>query len=144
MSDLAEEFGTVDVPMAGVRAGIFQNVVSLPRSGMALVLGVGQLSESEKDVLLPLIETRIHGVSSQAGSDQPAVLFSETLTLEGAACLLADLAEDMSQICRQIGEMTGGTLSIEPKRLELARNFLRSAISSASVGISALETSLPT
>ncbi|MGB3740270.1 MAG: hypothetical protein WA948_13090 [Pontixanthobacter sp.] len=113
--------------------GAFAEQVTIaPRSFSTMLLATGFDEDNERSVLVPFIETVIHGttqgeaVAHQGDTDGPpelAPIFSRTLPLENALWLAFDLIRDIRVAAENMSSMVEGSIDLERSRLEHARRF---------------------
>jgi hypothetical protein len=111
-------------------AGSFaENVTIAPRSYSTIILATGLDQESENFVLVPFVETIIHGTTQKEAvengglSENLDVIFSRTLPLENALWLGFDLLRDIRVASENLEKLVDGRIAFEPSRLEHARRF---------------------
>lgn len=122
------------ISMAG---NFVENVTIAPRSLSTMVLATGRDEDRNIPVLLPFVDTVIHGITqgdiARHGNipDELEPIFAKTLPLENAIWLAFDLLRDIRMASEQLMGAAGGNTEIEPTRLEHARRFAELAYEEA-------------
>ncbi|MBD9596938.1 hypothetical protein IB270_29330 [Ensifer sp. ENS05] len=108
-------------------SGEFASQVSIVSStSMTVFVGVGEL-EDEKQVLVPLVSWGVAGSRNAAEPEGPSSLHSSLLTLENAAFVAFDVADELRQVLSQLTTITSGGIKLEPERLKTIAHYLERA-----------------
>jgi hypothetical protein len=116
-----------DEPTITVYGDFIDHVGIIQTSLMSLLLGVGRLKDDANvSVLIPYIEMKLSGAEPEEGIDS-GPLFSQILTLDNAAYVIADLLGDFRLVCENLRSLSKGELRPEPARIERTRQFILAA-----------------
>jgi hypothetical protein len=116
-----------DEPTISVYGDFIDHVGIIQTSLMSLLLGVGRLKDdADVSVLIPYIEMKLSGAEPEEGVDS-GPLFSQILTLDNAAYVIADLLGDFKLVCENLRSLSNGELRPEPARIEKTRQFILAA-----------------
>lgn len=122
-----------------VRGELVRRVSFVTRATANLVLGVGQIEgEDRQTVFVPYLEIHVEG---QRSSDEPETshdLLAATVTIEDAAFMLANLATDFAESCRQVAALGAATTRPEAGRMEHAYDLTTIAASEVTAARDAL------
>ncbi len=109
---------------------------------MSLIMGVGALDDGMA-TLVPFVDMEIAGPDIEDGEEDgegPEVLFSEVVTLENAAFVMAALLRDYGAICGHLADLAEGKLRPEPARVTQARMYMLEAREQVQACIERLDT----
>ena len=127
---------TTELPQVGVFGDFPDQVLTVTRTMMSILISVGKLEATGEYVLLPYVESKFDGSAwtddEESGDDDgKAALFSEVLTFENAAFWVSNLVWDMRAAAEQLRAASGGETRVEIDRLRVARFYMALAAQQA-------------
>ena len=124
---VADEDPATEPPALNVFGQIVDRLVTISYTSTSLIMCMGRFGDDESShVLVPFAEVKF--ASSDRDDGSAAVpLFSQLLTLDNAAYLIADLSSDFRSICQQLQKVSTGEVSSDAVRLEHTKRFLSDA-----------------
>ena len=127
---IADEDATAEASALNVFGQIVDRLVTISYTTTSLLMCMGRFGDDESSyVLVPFAEVKF---ASSDGDDGSAAvpLFSQLLTLDNAAYMIADLSSDFRSVCQQLQKVSTGDVSSDAVRLEHTKRFLSEAKSS--------------
>jgi hypothetical protein len=118
---------TSPLPTLTVFSDFVRDVVVVSATNTSLLTCIGRLGDgADNEVVVPFVEVKFEGPEPLDGGVPPA-FFSQILTLDNAAFLIADLAQDFGGVCEHLRKMSTGEVKAERARLDYVRRYLTDA-----------------
>lgn len=118
--------GPPEIPAIKVSGDFAGRISVINATPMSLLIGLGEVDSSQEEVLVPLVNISILGSDDDGKSDGKRI-FSTTLTLENAAFVAGDVADELRDVVGQITKLSAKGLYPEKARLQAVNGFLASA-----------------
>lgn len=120
-----EAIDRLDPPPIGLRGDFAQQVRIIPATMMNLRVAVGETANGDP-VLAPFIEL---SMSEQSPEEEqpPRNFFNGILTMENAAFLLADLADDFLLACQHFSMIAASPIKPDQARTAIAEFYTEKA-----------------
>jgi hypothetical protein len=117
-----EDIAITQIALPGNLARDLEYVSS---TGMALLISVGKIVETDEAVLAAFVDLDIElGSEADVPHENP---LSTTISFDNAAFTVNSLAENLSSLSLQLCQLSSGDIRPEPGRVALARYFVSQA-----------------
>ncbi len=127
------------LPTLTVFSDFVRDVVVVSATNTSLLTCIGRLGEgADNEVVVPFVEVKFEGQEPPDGAVPPA-FFSQLLTLDNAAFLIADLSQDFGGVCEHLRKMSTGEVKAERARLDLVRHYLMEAKANIAQSLATVE-----
>lgn len=116
----------VPTPLPLALRGDFANQIKIiPSTMMNLRIAIGEM-EDERSVLVPFIELAM-SESNPEGDEEPQAFFKGILTMENAAYLIADMANDFLLACQHLSAVADSSIKPDKTRTSITETFVEMA-----------------
>uniref|UniRef100_UPI003F494757 hypothetical protein n=1 Tax=Ensifer adhaerens TaxID=106592 RepID=UPI003F494757 len=117
----------IDMPTISITGDFASQVGVVSGTSMTLFVGVGEVEGETNQVLVPLVSWGLAGGNDVVTSTSSSRLYSSVLTLENAAFVACDTADELRKVLTQLTIINTGGIKVEPARLQVIAGYLDGA-----------------
>lgn len=109
-----------ELSAVGVRGDFIDRLIYVTDSSVSLINSVGYL-DGDKPILVPFADVRLSSAPPEGHAR--GEIFSELMTLDNLASLLAALCTDFRAACAELCTIAQGSLAVEATRLQRLKDL---------------------